>query len=101
MSKVKMVKLLFSSFIKSLPADSTDVSGKQVDIFNKEQNNLFNLVDDLVASMFLNTQILELRIAARKIHSQSDVLIKLLKSLNKDDEKKTKWLSIWQEKFIQ
>lgn len=100
--KVKMVKLLYSSFIKSLPSDkNSEINGTEIDLFFKEQNVFFNLVDELISNIFLNLNILELKSSTKLIFEKSQYLINLLKKMNKNDEKKLNWLSVWQEKFLQ
>lgn len=97
--KIKMLKLLLSSLGKSLP--SSVETGTSIDEFNKEQNTLGALVDDLVCDIFLNSESKDLDANALKVKDQSQLLIKLVRQLNKDDDKKTKWLDLWSDKFLQ
>ncbi|CDR47987.1 CYFA0S41e00122g1_1 [Cyberlindnera fabianii] len=97
--KIKMLKLLMSSLSKSLPA-SKDAKGSDVDEFNKEQDQLVAQVDDLVAAFFMNSGMPEIKTQITGIQKKSELLITLVRKLNKDDDKKTKWLDLWQEKFI-
>jgi hypothetical protein len=96
--KIKLLKLLLSSLSKSLP--SKVYNGESVDIFNKEQKTLAGQIDDLVCDIFLNLEKDDLESNAKTVQKQSKRLIQLVRELNKEDEKKTKWLDLWNEKFI-
>ncbi|KAH3671203.1 hypothetical protein WICMUC_004720 [Wickerhamomyces mucosus] len=97
--KLKLVKLLLSSLIKSLPDNEERIEGKDLDIFDKEQKYLIEQVDELVAGFFLNLSLYEVEKIARIIEKQSGHLIDLVTNLNENDEKKVKWLNIWMERF--
>lgn len=96
-TKVKMLKLLLSSLAKSLPTKVAD--GSLLDQFNKEQKSLSANVDDLVCDIFLNQDKEQLDQNAQRVQDQSKLLIKLVRDLNKGDDKKTMWLDLWLEKF--
>lgn len=96
-TKVKMLKLLLSSLAKSLPTKVAD--GSLLDRFNKEQKSLSANVDDLVCDIFLNQDKEQLDQNAQRVQDQSKLLIKLVRDLNKGDDKKTMWLDLWLEKF--
>lgn len=97
-NKVKMLKLLLNSLSKSLPES---IDGVKIDEFNHEQKTLGASIDDLVCDIFLNLEKEALDENAVKLTKQSELLIKLVRSLNKDDDKKTQWLDLWLHKFVQ
>lgn len=99
--KVKLVKLLLSSLFKSLPSDNSQINGEETDEFNRQQNGLIEQVDELLSTFFTNGSLFELKLISRKIEKQCFDIIEFVKSLNKGDEKKTKWLNVWGDKFIQ
>jgi len=100
-NKVKLVKLLVSSLSKSLPSDNSQISGEEVDDFNKQQNGIVEQIDDLLSTFFMNGSLFELKMMAKNIEKQCSEIIEFVKKINKGDEKKTKWLTIWHDRFSQ
>lgn len=101
LSKVKLVKLLISSLSKSLPSNNSQISGKETDEVNSQQNGIIEQVDELLSTFFMNGSLFELKALSRTIEKQCLDIIEFVKGLNKQDEKKTQWLTIWSDKFIQ
>lgn len=100
-NKVKLIKLLISSLTKSLPNDDKKINGEEADDFNKQQNGLIEQVDDLFSTFFMNGSLYELKQITKNIEKQCLTIIDFVKQLSEGDEKKTRWLTAWQDKFIQ
>ncbi|CCH43420.1 Cyclin-D1-binding protein 1 [Wickerhamomyces ciferrii] len=100
-TKIKMIRLLISSLNKSLPSNDELITGKEADEFNKQQNGLIEQIDDLFSTIYINGSLFEIKKIGKNIEKQCLEIIKFVENLNKNDEKKTKWLNIWKEKFLQ
>ncbi|ODV93208.1 hypothetical protein PACTADRAFT_77571 [Pachysolen tannophilus NRRL Y-2460] len=94
--KIKMIKLLLSSFLKSIPAV---INGLEVDLLNSKQQKFSELVDDLVCYMMVDNDVNQSEKLLNILKKECDAVIKLVIDLNKNDEKKEKWLLTWQNKF--
>lgn len=100
-NKVKLIKLLISSLNKSLPNDDKKITGPEADDFNKQQNGLVEQIDDLFSTFFMNGSLYELKQITKNLEKQCLAIIEFVKKLSEGDEKKTRWLTAWQDKFIQ
>ncbi|KAI5957251.1 hypothetical protein KGF54_000179 [Candida jiufengensis] len=94
--KIELVKLLISSFKKSLPKTTTS---SQVDEIYDLQKNLTNLIDKFIVELMLNREeTREIELIKNDITKNSIKLAKLAESIHKDD-KKSSWYSTWITKY--
>lgn len=95
--KLKLIKLLYSSFIKSLPSAET-IAGKEIDLLNRLQNELIVSIDEFVSTIFLISEKSDITEFTDKINSNVKSIVAKLEQLN-EEESKLKWLKSWNEKY--
>ncbi|CAI5756207.1 unnamed protein product [Candida verbasci] len=96
LNKIKLVKLLISSFKKSLPKSTT---GDEIDQIYNLQSGIINLIDSFIMDIMLirNTD-LEIDKCTNQITINSIKLAKLASSIHKDT-KKSQWYISWITKY--
>ncbi|CUM66706.1 uncharacterized protein PRCAT00004384001 [Priceomyces carsonii] len=95
--KIKLVKLLLSSLVKSLPSVP---KGEVVDKIYLDQKKLVSYIDKLIVDLMLNQTVdVEARDIERNINRICTKLLKSIKEINKSNETKIRWCSAWESKF--
>ncbi|KAI3406910.2 hypothetical protein KGF56_000202 [Candida oxycetoniae] len=94
--KIELIKLLLSSFKKSLPKT---ITGSQIDEIYQIQKTLVNHIDKIIIDLMLERSVSDETISTEQtISSNSIKLSKLAESIHKDN-KKSSWYTTWATKY--
>ncbi|CEP63328.1 uncharacterized protein LALA0_S07e07624g [Lachancea lanzarotensis] len=107
-TKLKMIRLLLQSFSKSIA--SNDYKNKkptslQLDRLNALHGRIVAEVDELISSTFMggqdfDSQDEEITQLAGQVDLAVREMVKIIKDVNKNDEKKGKWIQVWDNKYF-
>lgn len=104
--KIKLIKLLLSSLDKSIPSEKTSKDkkhqseyAKAIDSLDKSRMKLSEYTDDVVCTIIEDNDTSIADEFGDKLKKETDGIIKKVRILNTNDEKKTKWLDNWSVKF--
>ncbi|ABN65485.2 predicted protein [Scheffersomyces stipitis CBS 6054] len=97
LKKIELVKLLISSFKKSLPLST---SGSSIDSIYAIQFGLVKLIDKFIVDLMLDRTIDgEIEEYTGAITKESVKLAKLARDIHAKNNKKAKWYEAWETKF--
>lgn len=105
-TNLKMVKLLLSSFAKSLSSSvykSKDSKGSTLDQLYTLQLQIVEQIDEFVSDIFMSDASFQVDDFEENISLLNDGLakmVKIIEKLNKSDPKKTKWIKVWENKYF-
>ncbi|OUM53450.1 hypothetical protein BVG19_g2731 [[Candida] boidinii] len=104
--KIKLIKLLLSSLDKSIPSEKASKDkkhqneyAKAIDSLDKSRMKLSEYTDDVVCTIIEDNDTSMADEFGDKLKKETDGIIKKVRTLNTNDEKKTKWLDNWSVKF--
>ncbi|CUS22590.1 LAQU0S06e01486g1_1 [Lachancea quebecensis] len=106
--KLKMIRLLLSSFSKSVSSDeykSKEPLALQLAKLNTLHAVVVEKVDELISTVFMagqefdpeDEEILEL---ISLLNDSLRKMVQIIKTLNRGDEKKGKWIEVWDAKYF-
>ncbi|CCH61163.1 hypothetical protein TBLA_0E01030 [Henningerozyma blattae CBS 6284] len=110
---IKLIKLLFSSFIKSIKENNTKSSkfksssnqGEILDSLNALHDNISESVDILVSDILSSDTFIDVQTdfneEIEKLNEYLKKMVKAIKNLNSNDEKRNKWLNVWEIKYFE
>ncbi|CCK70973.1 uncharacterized protein KNAG_0F03110 [Huiozyma naganishii CBS 8797] len=105
-NKLKLIKLLLSSFnstITSTTYNEKDYSGSMLDELNSLHQSIAEQVDDFISDIYMADESFTAEDSKEEI-SKLDAtirkMIKVIKNLNKSDQKKIKWINTWECKYF-
>lgn len=99
LEKFKLIKLLFSSLLRSLPSVT---SGTTINSIYNTQKDIVALIDKLIVDLMLENYIGdECKQYALDITSKCLKLVRAVKSANKGSDTKIKWCDAWEKKFAE
>lgn len=103
-NKIKMIKLLLSSFSKSIKAhknikDQAENLDKLEQLHQKITESLDVLISDVLMSS-AGTKLKEFDEDIDDLNINLKNMIKVIKDLNKNDEKRNKWIQVWDTKYF-
>ncbi|SCU90523.1 LADA_0F04720g1_1 [Lachancea dasiensis] len=107
-NKLKMIRLLLSSFSKSIASNDykgKEPSAQQLDKLNDLHALIVEETDELISTTFMagqdfdadDDEIIEL---ASNLNTTVRQMVQIIKNLNKSDEKKGKWIQVWDTKYF-
>lgn len=97
LEKFKLIKLLFSSLLRSLPSVT---SGSTINSIYNTQKDIVALIDKLIVDLMLENYIGdECKQYALDITSNCLKLVRVVKAANKGSDTKIKWCDAWENKF--
>jgi hypothetical protein len=95
--QIELIKLLVSSFKKSLPNSTTSAT---IDDIYAVQRTLVGLIDKLIADLMMDQVIdEEIEQYTKAITTQGMKLSKIARTCHKSNEKKAKWYEAWDKKY--
>lgn len=106
-TKIKMIKLLLSSFAITISTNfykSGDAKGSTLQELYELQKTVVAQVDELISDFFMSDATFdaaELRPTIETLNGFLGQMVKILKQLNKNDSKKSKWVEVWDAKYFQ
>ena len=106
-TKLKMIKLLLSSFVSTISAKdykSVNKAGSVLDDLHVEHSRITKDVDELFGDIFMSDSTFDRADFAEPIetlNSSVRSMIVVMKKLNNDDTKKSKWLNVWDAKYFE
>lgn len=103
-----MIRLLLSSFSKSIASNeykTKEPLAAQLSKLNELHQLVVEKVDELVSTVFMashdfkadDEEILELTTV---LNSSIQKIVQIIKTLNKGDDKKGKWIEVWDAKYF-
>ncbi|SCU87488.1 LAFA_0E07030g1_1 [Lachancea sp. 'fantastica'] len=107
-TKLKMIRLLLQSFSKSIASNdykNKEPTSLQLDRLNSLHGRIVAEVDELISSTFIGGQDFdpqdeEIIGLTSQVNSAVREMVKIIKDLNKGDEKKGKWIQVWDNKYF-
>ncbi|SCV00494.1 LAME_0G10088g1_1 [Lachancea meyersii CBS 8951] len=107
-SKLKMIRLLLQSFSKSIASNdykNKEPTASQLDKLNELHKRIVAEIDELVSSTFMAGQDFdaedeEIQDLKLQLNTAVREMAIIIKALNKDDEKKGKWIQVWYNKYF-
>ncbi|CCE93756.1 uncharacterized protein TDEL_0G03890 [Torulaspora delbrueckii] len=106
-TNLKMVKLLLSSFAKSLATNvynSKSTKASMLDKLHTLQLLIVEQLDEFLSDVFMSDASFEPADFKDNITALNDSLgqmVKIIKNLNTSDPKKLKWITVWENKYFQ
>lgn len=95
--QIELIKLLISSFKKSLPKTTTSAS---IDDIYTIQRTLVGLIDKFIADLMMDQVIdEEIEQYTKAITTQGMKLSKIARNCHKSNDKKAKWYETWEKKY--
>lgn len=107
-NNLKMIKLLLSSFSKSISSNdykSKEKDGESLTKLNQLHGATVAKIDDLISTAFMLSQDFgpedkELKEIVEDLNDSIKKIVKIIKLLNRNEEKKGKWVEVWENKFF-
>lgn len=105
-TNLKMIKLLLSSFAKSLATNvynAKDTKGSTLDKLNTLQALVVEQLDELFSDIFTSDASFSEDDFTDSVSALNDSLrqmVKVIKKLNTSDTKKLKWIQVWEAKYF-
>lgn len=105
-TNVKMIKLLLSSFAKSMATNvynTNDTKGSTLDKLNSLQFSIVEQLDEFFSDVFTSDASFSEDDFKDSIYSLNDSLrqmVRVIKKLNTSDSKKLKWIQVWEAKYF-
>ena len=106
-TKIKMIKLLLSSFSKSITlttGKNIPNLGSKLDELNKLHKQVILHLDELVSDVFMSGAAFDEDEMGPSIADLNDTLAKMvhmIKEISKQDPKKSKWIDVWNNKYFE
>lgn len=106
-TKLKMIKLLLSSFtstISSTTYKSTNKKGSILDELHSQHLIIIKNIDELIGDVFMSDSSFDLKDFDEQIGSVNQSMVKIvavMKKLNDEDVKKSKWINVWETKYFE
>lgn len=106
-TNLRMIKLLLSSFAKSLVSNvynCKECKGSTLDKLDSLQLLVVERVDEFMSDVFMSDASFQKEDFNDDILSLDDSLskmVKVIKKLNTRDPKKTRWIQVWENKYFQ
>lgn len=106
-TNLKMVKLLLSSFTKSLSSSvykSKDAKGSTLDDLYTLQLQIVEQIDEFVSDIFMSDASFLPSDFDENISLLNDSLakmVRIIEKLNKSDPKRAKWIKVWENKYFE
>ncbi|KAL3234387.1 Uncharacterized protein RNJ44_03149 [Nakaseomyces bracarensis] len=106
-TKIKMIKLLLTSFSKSISMKSnTPIKhvGAKLDQLNKLHQIVVQNLDELISDVFMSGatfEVEEMEESITDLNATLKSMVKIIKEISKQDPKKSKWIDVWQNKFFE
>lgn len=105
--KIKMIKLLLSSFAKTISTNfynSKEVKGSILQELYDLQRSVVAQVDELISDFLMSDASFdteELHPPIENLNGLLAKMVKILKHLNDKDVKKSKWVHVWETKYFE
>ncbi|CCF55923.1 hypothetical protein KAFR_0A04870 [Kazachstania africana CBS 2517] len=105
-TNLKMIKLLLSSFVSTITNTSsrpTNYTGTVLDEFQKLHLKITEDIDTFISDVFMSDASFDVSDFEEEIGSLNVTLskvIRVIKKINKDDNKKLKWVDVWENKYF-
>lgn len=105
-NKIKMIKLLLSSFAKSISTNfykDHKTKGSVLQRLYDIQKDVVAQVDELISDFFMSDASFdsdEFEPTVKKLNELLFQMVKIIRTLNKDDAKKSKWIDVWDSKYF-
>ncbi|SJM87059.1 uncharacterized protein ZBIST_3248 [Zygosaccharomyces bailii] len=105
--KIKMIKLLLSSFAKTISTNfynSRHVKGSTLQELYDLQRSVVAQVDELISDFLMSDASFdaeELQPTIENLNGLLAKMVKILKHLNEKDVKKRKWVHVWETKYFE
>ncbi|QLL35023.1 hypothetical protein HG536_0H03990 [Torulaspora globosa] len=105
-TRLKMIKLLLSSFAKSMATNVYNAKNTKASILDKLnalQSLIVEQLDELFSDIFLSDASFSEDDFASSVSSLNDSLrhmVKVITKLNTSDAKKLKWIQVWETKYF-
>lgn len=105
-NNIKMIKLLLSSFAKSISANfykDRKTKGSILQKLYDLQKDVVAQVDELLSDFFMSDASfdpVEFEPTIKKLNELLTQIVKILRNLNKGDSKKSKWIEVWDNKYF-
>ncbi|SCV00614.1 LAMI_0G06216g1_1 [Lachancea mirantina] len=106
--RLKLIKLLLSSFSKSI--SSNDYKNKQSDASKLSKLNVLHKsvveqIDELISTVFMSGSSFdaedeEIKEITDNLVTSLKRIVNIIKVLNKNDEKRGKWVEVWETNFF-
>lgn len=106
-TKLKMIKLLLSSFtstISSTTYKSTNKKGSILDDLYSQHQIITQNIDELIGDVFMTESVFESSDFEEQIELLNKSLtsiVSVMKKLNDEDVKKSKWINVWEVKYFE
>ncbi|SMN21256.1 similar to Saccharomyces cerevisiae YLR287C Putative protein of unknown function [Maudiozyma saulgeensis] len=106
-TKLKMIKLLLSSFTSTISSSnykSTNKKGSILDDLYSQHQNITQNIDELIGDVFMTESTFESSDFEEQIELLNKSLtsiISVMKRLNDEDVKKSKWINVWEAKYFE
>lgn len=95
--RFKLIKLLLISVSKSLPSVT---SAEHINTIYQAQKDVVASVDKMIVDLMINCRVSkEIEQYGIDITKNCNVILKIVKDINKSNETKVKWCETWSEKF--
>lgn len=106
-TNLKMIKLLLSSFAKSLSTNvykSPESKGSTLDKLSALQLKIVEQIDELVSDIFVSDttfNVEDFKEDTDELNESLRKMVSIIKKLNKLDPKKSRWIQVWETKYFQ
>lgn len=106
-TKIKMIKLLLTSFSKSITMKNTTSVrdlGAKLDELNRLHQVVVQNLDELISDVFMSGATFEVSDMQESISDLDTTLksmVKIIKDISKQDPKKSKWIDVWNTKYFE
>lgn len=106
-TNLKMIKLLLSSFAKSLSTNvynSKDTKASSLDKLHSLQSLVVEQLDEFLSDVFMSDASFDSKEFNGNIAALNESLgqmVGVIKKLNTSDPKKLKWINVWENKYFQ
>lgn len=105
-NNIKMIKLLLSSFAKSISTNFYNDRKTKGSILQKLydlQKDVVAQIDELLSDFFMSDASFdptEFESTIKRLNELLTQMVRIIRNLNKDDAKKSKWIDVWDNKYF-
>ncbi|CCD26757.1 uncharacterized protein NDAI_0I01880 [Naumovozyma dairenensis CBS 421] len=105
-TNLKMIKLLLTSFNKSISMDthkSKENNAGMLDKFQELHLELGKKIDDFISDIFMSDSSFQAENfddTIQLLNSDLTKMVSIIKKLSKNDAKKSKWIEVWDTKYF-
>lgn len=106
---LKLIKLLLSSFVKTIAKVSAtgpmkNAKGSALDQLDTLHNQVVRDIDELISDAFMadsSTKLSEFDQSITTLNQDLQNLVKVVKKINANDPNNCKWLDVWESKYVE